>query len=95
MKKERIVETNEGIQEETTTAEFDVFARHMRDRGLMDIDTIIKHGIVGGDVLEIGSGPGYYGLEWLKSAGEARLTGLEISANMIRVAQKKRGGISV
>jgi ubiquinone/menaquinone biosynthesis C-methylase UbiE len=87
MIKERIVETNEGIQNELTVEAFDAFARGMRDRGLMHTDAYIKSGICGGSVLEIGPGPGYVGLEWLKVAPKGTLTGLEISPAMICIAQ--------
>jgi Methylase involved in ubiquinone/menaquinone biosynthesis len=86
--KERIVETNEGIQGELDAAMFDVFARDMRDRGLTEEKRIIKEGITCGHALEIGPGPGYLGLEWLKRVKDGRLTGIEISGNMIRLAEK-------
>ena len=35
--------------------------------GLNNVDAFIKSGIAGGNVLEIGPGPGYVGLEWLKA----------------------------
>lgn len=87
MVKERIIETNEGIQNEITAEVFDRFARGMRDRGLMHTNAFLKAGITGGNVLEIGPGPGYVGLEWLKAATGGSLTGLEISPAMIRIAQ--------
>ncbi len=88
MLKERVIETNEGIQGEITTAEYDMMARRMRDMGLTEAKEIIKSGISGGHALEIGPGPGYLGLEWLKYAEDASLTGLEISPDMIIIAQK-------
>lgn len=87
MVKERVIETNEGIQNELTVEVFDAFARGMRDRGLMHTNSFLKSGITGGSVLEIGPGPGYVGLEWLKAAPGGLITGLEISPAMIRVAQ--------
>ncbi len=88
MVKERIIETNEGIQEEINTEIFDRFARIMRDRGWDNLDTFFKAGIISGNVLEIGPGPGYIGLEWLKKSSNSRLTGCEISPNMIKLAEK-------
>ena len=61
--KTRTIETNEGIQDEVTVETFDVFARFMRDKGWNGVDDMIASGISGGDVLEIGPGPGYVGLE--------------------------------
>ena len=88
MVKPRVIETNEGIQGELTVEIFDRFARGMRDKGWNNIDSFIKAGITKGNVLEIGPGPGYVGLEWLKHCPESTLTGCEISREMIKMAQK-------
>ena len=52
------------------------------------IHTFLRVGIAQGDVLEVGPGPGYVGLEWLKRVTNAKLTALEISPEMIRVANQ-------
>ena len=88
MVKERIVETNEGIQGEITVEIFDRFAKGMRDGGFHPVKEIIQSGISAGRALEVGPGPGYVGLEWLKKCPGASLTGLEISPDMIRLARK-------
>ncbi len=86
--RQRIPETNEGIQGGFDTADYDVFMKHMRDLGWLETGQIITAGICAGEALEIGPGPGYLGLEWLKRCTDAALTGLEISPNMIRIAKK-------
>jgi len=88
MLKQRIIETNEGIQEELTIEIFDRFAKIMRDKGWNNVDTFYKSGITKGNVLEIGPGPGYVGLEWLKQSTCSTLTGCEISREMIKMAEK-------
>jgi ubiquinone/menaquinone biosynthesis C-methylase UbiE len=88
MSKQRIIETNEGIQGELTIEVFDQFARIMRDKGWNNVDNFYKAGITKGNVLEIGPGPGYIGLEWLKQSTNSKLTGCEISRDMIKMAQK-------
>lgn len=88
MLKERVPETNEGIQDGLTVEHFDVFQRSMRDRGIMETKDIIKSGIDSGHALEVGPGPGYLGLEWLEATGDTRLTGIEISPNMIKLERK-------
>lgn len=88
MLKTRVIETNEGIQSEITAAMFDRFARNMRDKGWNGVDGMIASGIKGGDVLEIGPGPGYVGLELFKKLHPASLTGCEISPAMIHIAEK-------
>jgi ubiquinone/menaquinone biosynthesis C-methylase UbiE len=88
MIKDRVVETNEGIQGEVTVELFDRFAKGMRDRGFHPIQQIIQSGINAGRAMEVGPGPGYVGLEWLKKCSGAFLTGLEISPDMVRLARK-------
>ncbi len=88
MVKQRITETNEGIQDKLTVEIFDRFAKAMREKGWNNVDGFIKAGITKGNVLEIGPGPGYVGLEWLKKCPNSTLTGCEISREMIRLAEK-------
>jgi len=88
MLRSRVIETYEGIQGEMDVRLFDEAKRMMRDKGWLETNSIIKAGIDKGSVLEIGSGPDYLGLEWLKKTEKTRLTGLEISSNMIQVAQR-------
>ena len=88
MTKPRIIETNEGIQSEVTTAMYDSFARGMRDKGWNGVEGMIASGIKGGDILEIGPGPGYVGLELAKKLNPRSLTGCEISQAMLRLAEK-------
>lgn len=88
MARPRVIETTEGIQNKLTVEIFDRFAKTMRDKGWNSVDSILNAGITGGNVLEIGPGPGYVGLEWLKRSPGATLTGCEISSGMIRLAEK-------
>lgn len=87
MAKQRIIETNEGIQDQLTVEVFDRFAKVMRDKGWNNVDSILKSGITKGNVLEIGPGPGYVGLEWLKKCPDSNLTGCEISREMMKLAE--------
>ena len=91
MVKQRIPETNEGISAEAEVQVYLAFARGMRDRKLMQTDIFLRAGISAGHVLEIGPGPGYEGLEWLKKCPEGTLTGLEISPAMIQAAYENVG----
>lgn len=88
MVKERVPETNEGITGEINTSAYDIMMRKLRDRGWIETDMIIKSGIKTGIALEIGPGPGYLGLEWLKSTKDTRVKGLEISEDMMKIAQR-------
>lgn len=88
MVKPRIVETDQGITGEFTAQMYDMMQRTMRDRGWIETELILKNGILVGTALEVGPGPGYLGLEWLKKTHGTMLKGLEISQDMIKLAGK-------
>lgn len=91
MTRHRVVETNDGIQGEWTVAVYDRMQRHLRDRGWIETGDILKSGITAGCALEIGPGPGYLGLEWLKKTSGTTLKGLDISPDMIAIAGRNAG----
>ena len=88
MVKARIPETDQGITGEFNTEAYDIMQRTMRDRSWIETNLIIKNGISAGIALEVGPGPGYLGLEWLKKTEGTRLKGLEISEDMIAIAKR-------
>ena len=88
MTKTRVPETNTGIQGEFTVASYDQMQRHLRDKGWIETNALLKSGISGGHALEIGYGPGYLGLEWLKRCPNASLSGLDISPDMQALARR-------
>ena len=88
MLEKRIIETNEGIQDNATVELFTSYAEFMRDEGWYEIDVMLETGISGGDILEIGPGPGLVGLEIAKKLPGSKLTGYEISQAMIQAAEK-------
>jgi ubiquinone/menaquinone biosynthesis C-methylase UbiE len=90
MVKPRVPETDEGITGEIVTEDYNSMMRYMRDKGWIETEArdIIKSGIQAGIALEIGPGPGYLGLEWLKHTDGTMLKGLEISEDMIKIARR-------
>jgi len=88
MTKTRIKETDQGIQDESTVRDYDRMARRLSEKGWTSLKDILASGIRMGHALEVGPGPGYLGLDWLKATGQTRLTGLDISQNMIRRARQ-------
>jgi ubiquinone/menaquinone biosynthesis C-methylase UbiE len=84
--KPRVIETNEGIQGEFNVFTYDKMQRRLRDKGWIETDAIIKFGISAGLALEVGPGPGYLGLEWLKKTSNTTLKCVEISPDMISIA---------
>ena len=88
MTKSRVSETDYGIQGQITVAQYDQMQRSFRDKGWMETPGLLKAGITHGLALEIGHGPGYLGLEWLKQTTGTRLIGLDISPDMQALAQR-------
>jgi ubiquinone/menaquinone biosynthesis C-methylase UbiE len=88
MTRPRVAETDKGIQGEFTVYLYDQMQRRLRDKGWIETKDIIKSGITKGLALEIGPGPGYVGLEWLKRTHGTTLKGLDISADMIAIAER-------
>jgi ubiquinone/menaquinone biosynthesis C-methylase UbiE len=82
------METDSGIQGELNVALYDRMQRRLRDKGWVETKEILGSGIIAGSVLEIGPGPGYLGLEWLKCTEGTTLKGLEISSDMISLARR-------
>jgi len=88
MTKPRIPETDHGIQGEVTVAHYDQMQRRLRDRGWIETRALLQSGITRGHALEIGPGPGYLGLEWLKLTQGTTLTGLDVSPDMQALATR-------
>ena len=88
MVKPRVAETENGITDEFDVQSYDLMQRSLRDKGWIETKQIIQEGINSGIALEIGPGPGYLGLDWLKKTEGTRLKGLEISEAMIALAQR-------
>lgn len=88
MVRPRVIETNQGIQEAGDVEAYDYMMRRLSEKGWTVLREIIKFGITGGHALEVGPGPGYLGLDWLKKTNATRLTGLDISQNMVKMARR-------
>lgn len=91
MVKPRIIETGEGIQGDFDVRIYDQMMRRMRDKGWLETWEILKAGITNGLALEVGPGPGYLGLEWLKKTTGTSLKAVEISSAMIEIARRNAG----
>jgi ubiquinone/menaquinone biosynthesis C-methylase UbiE len=88
MVKPRIIETDQGIQDEFDVRTYNTMMRRLRDKGWMETDHIVTSGITYGLALEIGPGPGYLGLEWLKKTESTMLLAVEISPEMTKIAER-------
>ncbi len=88
MTKPRVPETDHGIQGEVSVANYNQMQRDLRDKGFIETKALLASGITAGHALEIGHGPGYLGLEWLKNTTQTHLTGLDISPDMTALASR-------
>ncbi len=86
MTRPRVTETDQGIQGEFTVTLYDQMQRRLRDKGWIETKDIIKSGITKGIALEIGPGPGYLGLEWLKNGvcqGSCRVSEFHVMPSFV------------
>lgn len=88
MVKARQIETDQGIQGEDLVRLYDRMQRHLRDKGWMETEALVAAGITAGRAAELGPGPGYLGLEWLKMTAATTLTGIDISPDMAALARE-------
>jgi ubiquinone/menaquinone biosynthesis C-methylase UbiE len=88
MAKPRVSDLDHGIRGEGIVKTYDRSLRHLRDIGIFHANSILKSRIDLGCVLEIGPGPGYMGLDWLKKTEDTTLKGLDISQEMVALATK-------
>lgn len=73
MTEKRVQETINGIPDEVTAEEYNEMQKNLRDCGHLPVN-YLKEGTHGGEhALEIGSGPGFLGLEWLNETIGTRL----------------------
>ncbi len=91
MVRERIIETDEGIQQKSQVLMYDLMQRKFRDRKWLETSEIIRSGITSGKALEVGCGPAYLGLEWLKKTEGTSLVGLDLSREMLNIAERNCG----
>ena len=74
---------------ETEFAElYDEMLKSMRDKGWLNLQLLKEKCAGHSKFLEIGSGPGYIGLEIIKQQDDAMLTGVDISEEMITIAKR-------
>lgn len=88
MKKQRIRESEIGVQDPVTAGMYDRFARQLRDWGWNGVREMLSAGLGSGAMLELGPGPGYVGLELARQLGSQSLTGCDVSPAMVRIARK-------
>ena len=66
---------------------YDRMQADLREKGWLETEDLLLNGCECGRALEVGSGPGYLGLEWLLQTRDTRLVGLDISPDMVAIAR--------
>jgi ubiquinone/menaquinone biosynthesis C-methylase UbiE len=88
MVKPRVVDASHRIVGEEAVNAYNASMRSLRDKGLLQIESILGSRLDLGCALEIGSGPGYVGLEWLNKTEDTSLKGLDYSRELAALAMK-------
>ena len=66
--------------------DYDRMQADLREKGWLETDDLLRDGIRSGIVLEVGSGPGHLGLDWLLRSDTTRLVGLDLNPEMVAIA---------
>jgi ubiquinone/menaquinone biosynthesis C-methylase UbiE len=86
MAKSRVPEKSYTVAGRDLADAYDRMQAALRENGWLETGDILLSGIMGGYALEVGSGPGYLGLDWLLKTKGTRLAGLDINSDMVAIA---------
>jgi ubiquinone/menaquinone biosynthesis C-methylase UbiE len=87
MTQPRVLETSQTISGRAYAEAFDQMQADLLKNGWLETGELLRNGIMTGCALEVGSGPGYFGLDWLQQTSATRLVGLDISPDMVAIAR--------
>jgi len=82
----RVPETNDTTAGRAYAEAYDQMQANLWRQGWLETEDLLSEGIAGGSTLEVGSGPGYLGLDWLLRTKDTVLVGLDISPDMVEIA---------
>jgi ubiquinone/menaquinone biosynthesis C-methylase UbiE len=82
----RIPETNDTTSGRAYAEAFDEMQATFWRHGWLETEDLLLEGITSGSTLEVGSGPGYLGLDWLLRTKGSVLVGLDIDPDMVEIA---------
>ncbi|MBI4954526.1 MAG: class I SAM-dependent methyltransferase [Myxococcales bacterium] len=84
----RVPETDRTTEGRDHVEAYDRMQAALRAKGWLETPALLAAGIAAGRALEVGSGPGYLGLEWLLRTHATELVGLDTSPDMLAVAER-------
>jgi len=82
----RVPETNDTTSGRAYADAYDRMQANLWRQGWLETGDLLLEGIAGGSALEVGSGPGYLGLDWLLRTKDTLLVGLDINPDMVEIA---------
>ena len=88
MTQPRVAETSQSTTGHAYVEAFDRLQAELQQNGWLETEDLLRNCITTGCVLEVGSGPGYFGIDWLLRTSNTRLVGLDISPDMVAIAGK-------
>ena len=88
MAKARISPADQWRASKEAAIACDLHMQNQRDNGRLQTESIIGSRIDLGYALEIGTGPGHEGLEWLMKTEDTTLAGIDTSRDMVALAKK-------
>ena len=82
----RVPETNDTTSGRAQADAYDLMQATLWQQGWLETGDLLLEGITSGSALEVGSGPGYLGLDWLLRTKDTLLVGLDINPDMVEIA---------
>lgn len=82
----RVPERNDTTSGRAYAEAYDQMQATFWRHGWLETEDLLHEGITGGSTLEVGSGPGYLGLDWLLRTKDSVLVGLDIDPDMVEIA---------
>jgi ubiquinone/menaquinone biosynthesis C-methylase UbiE len=82
----RVPETSDTTSSRAFADAFDRMQVNLWRQGWLETEDLLHEGIASGSTLEVGSGPGFLGLDWLLRTKDTVLVGLDINPDMVEIA---------
>jgi ubiquinone/menaquinone biosynthesis C-methylase UbiE len=82
----RVPEADDTTSGRAHADAYDLMQATLWQQGWLETGDLLLEGITDGSALEVGSGPGYLGLDWLLRTKDTHLVGLDINPDMVEIA---------
>lgn len=82
----RVRETDDTTSGRAYAEAYDLMQADLWRQGWLETEDLLREGVTSGSTLEVGSGPGFLGLDWLLRTRDTALVGLDINPDMVEIA---------